>query len=58
MIETLITAWAERVQEELRSLLEKAGRSDDEFERAYLEARIREKRERRAALKIIRKKWG
>ena len=58
MVETLVAAWAERVQEELRSLLEKAGRSDDEFERAYLEARIREKRERRAALKIIRKKWG
>ena len=58
MVETLVAAWAERAQEELRSLLEKAGRSDDEFERAYLEARIREKRERRAALKIIRKKWG
>ncbi len=58
MVETLIITWAERAHEELRSLLEKAGRTNDEFERAYLEARIREKRERRAALKIIRKKWG
>lgn len=51
-------AWVERAQEELRSLLERAGRTNDEFERAYLEARIREKKERKAALKIIRKKWG
>ena len=58
MIETLMIVWAERAQEELRSLLERAGRTNDEFERAYLEARIREKRERRTALKIIRKKWG
>lgn len=58
MIETLMIAWVERAQEELRSLLERAGRTNDEFERAYLEARIREKKERKAALKIIRKKWG
>ena len=58
MVETLVAAWAERVQEELRSLLEKAGRTNEEFERAYLEAKKKKKRERRAALKIIRKKWG
>lgn len=55
MIETILMSWAEQAQEEIKGLLEKAGRSNDPMEKAYYEARIRERRERKAALRILQR---
>ena len=55
MVEMILKSWAIDAQAKIDAFLERAGRSNDEFERAYLEARIREQRERKAALRILQR---